>query len=168
MAYQSNFAHADAIVAHLNGLVPTLGDPLLEAKYVGFITVAAVTVYELAIKEIFIEFAKKKHKVLGNFTERFFERLNGRIKTSELRERYLRSFGDQYVLRFDKQLEKEAKAYLKLHKRDIRSSYANVITWRHEFAHEGRISATATYSEAALAYEEGKVVIGCLARVMIR
>src|SRR5436305_1255538 len=127
MSYTAHFAHADAIVAHLNGLVPTLGDPLLESKYVGFITVAAVTVYELAIKEIFIEFAKKKHKVLGNFTERFFERLNGRIKTKELRENYLKNFGDQYVLRFDKQLEKEAKAYLKLHKRDIRSSYGNVI-----------------------------------------
>jgi len=167
MSYKAHFAHADAIVAHLNGLVPTLGDPLLEAKYVGFITVAAVTVYELAIKEIFIEFAKKKHAAFGNFTEKFFERLNGRIKTKELREN-IKSFGEKYVLRFDKQLEKEAKAYLKLHKRDIRSSYLNVITWRHDFAHAGKISATATFSEATLAYEEGKVVIHCLAQVMIR
>jgi RiboL-PSP-HEPN len=168
MAYQAHFAHADAIVAHLNGVVPTLGNPLLEAKYVGFITVAAVTVYELAIKEIFIEFAKKKHTAFGNFTEKFFERLNGRIKTKELRENYIKGFGEKYVLRFDKQLEKEAKAYLTLHKRDIRSSYGNIITWRHDFAHAGKINANATYSEAALAYEEGKVVIHCLAQVMIR
>jgi hypothetical protein len=168
MAYQSHFAHADAIVTHLNGVVPTLGDPLLEAKYVGFITVAAVTVYELAIKEIFIEFSKKKHKVLGNFTEKFFERLNGRIKTKEIRERYLYNFGDKYVAQFDKELDKEAKAYLATHKRDIRSAYGNVITWRHAFAHEGNINATATYSEAAMAYTDGKAVIDCLARAMVR
>jgi hypothetical protein len=167
MAYQSNFTHADAIVAHLKALLPTLGDPLLEAKYVGFITVAAVTVYELAIKEIFIEFAKKKHKAFGNFTEKSFERLNGRIRTKDLRDN-IKSFGEQYVLRFDKQLENEAKAYLKLHKRDIGSSYSNIITWRHDFAHAGKINANATYSDAISAYEEGKVVIDCLARVMIR
>src|SRR5438128_10901711 len=121
MSYTTHFAHADAIVAHLNGVVPTLGNPLLEAKYVGFITVAAVTVYELAIKEIFIEFAKKKHKVLGNFTEKFFERLNGRIKTREIQERYLPSFGDKYVAQFKKHLTTAAAAYLTTHKRDILS-----------------------------------------------
>ena len=168
MAYSAHFAHADAIVAHINGLIPTLTDPLLEAKYLGFVTIAAVTVYELAIKEIFIEFAKKKHRVLGNFTEKYFERLNGRIKTREIQERYLPNFGDKYVVQFKKQLTKAGAAYLKTNKRDILSSYGNVITWRHEFAHEGRINVTATYQEAAQAYEDGQVVIDCLAQAMIR
>lgn len=168
MAYRAHFAHADSVVAHLNGLVPTLADPLLEAKYVGFITVAAVTVYELAIKEIFIEFAKKKHKVLGNFTEKFFERLNGRIRTKEIQDKYLPNFGDKYVDQFKKQLAGAATAYLAAHRRDILSSYGNVITWRNEFAHEGRINVTATYREAVLAYEDGKVVIDCLAQAMVR
>ena len=168
MAYSAHFAHADAVVAHISGLVPTLANPLLEAKYVGFITIAAVTVYELAIKEIFIEFAKKKHRVLGNFTEKYFERLNGRIKTKEIQETYLPRFGDKYVAQFKKQLAKTSAAYLKANKRDIVSSYRNVITWRHEFAHEGRINVTATYQEAAQAYEDGKVVIACLAQAMVR
>ena len=168
MAYPAHFAHADAIVAHINGLVPTLADPLLEAKYVGFITIAAVTVYELAIKEIFTEFARKKHKVLGNFTEKYFERLNGRIRTKEIQERYLPNFGDKYVAQFKKQLDKAGAAYLKANKRDIVSSYGNLITWRNEFAHEGRINVTATYREAAQAYEDGKIVIHCLAQAMVR
>lgn len=168
MAYTTRFAHADAIVAHLNGLMPTLGDPLLETKYVGFITIAAVTVYELAIKDIFIDFAKKKHKVLGSFTERYFERLNGRIRTDDIQSRYLPHFGDKYVLQFKKRLKKAAFDYLKANKRDIISSYGNIITWRHEFAHAGIIKARATYPEAAQAYEDGKVVIDCLAQAMVR
>ena len=168
MPYSVHFAHADAIVSHINGLIPTLADPLLEAKYVGFVTVAAVTVYELAIKAIFIEFARKKDRVLGNFTEKYFERLNGRIKTREIQERYLPNFGNKYVVQFKKQLDKAGAAYLAVHKRDILTSYGNVITWRHEFAHEGRINVTATYKEATQAYEDGKVVIDCLAQAMVR
>jgi len=168
MAYRAHFAHADAIVAHINTVVPTLADPLLEAKYVGFVTIAAVTVYELAIKEIFSEFAKKKHKVLGNFTEKYFERLNGRIRTREIQDKYLPNFGEKYAEQFKKQLAKAASDYLKANKRDIVSSYGNVITWRNEFAHEGRINVTATYQEAAQAYEDGKTVIHCLAEAMVR
>jgi RiboL-PSP-HEPN len=168
MAYQSHFAHADAIVAHLNGIVPTLADPLLEAKYVGFITVAAVTVFELAIKDIFIEFAKKKHKVLGNFTEKFFERINGRIRVREIQEKYLPNFGDKYVDQFKKHLNNATRTHLKSYKRDVLSSYGNVITWRNDFAHEGKINATATYAEAVQAYEDGKTVINCLAQAMVR
>ena len=52
MPYLDHFQHADDVVTHLNSVVPTIPDPLLRAKYVGFVSVAAVTVYELAIKEI--------------------------------------------------------------------------------------------------------------------
>jgi RiboL-PSP-HEPN len=142
--------------------------PLLEVKYTGFVTVATVTVYELAIKEILIQFAHKKHKVLGTFTERYFERLNGRIRTREILERYLPNFGDKYVTKFKGRLYKASVAYLKANKRDILSSYGNIITWRHEFAHEGRVNITATYAEASQAYQDGKVVIDCLADAMAR
>lgn len=64
MPYVDHFQHADNVVEHLNGIVPTIADPLLQAKYLGFVSVVAVTVYELAIKTIFIEFAQHKHKVL--------------------------------------------------------------------------------------------------------
>ncbi len=79
MAYANHFRHADDVIAHLNTVVPTITDPLLVAKYSGFAAVAAVTVYELAIKEIFCEFGRRKHKILGNFTESYFDRINGRI-----------------------------------------------------------------------------------------
>lgn len=169
MPYVNHFKHADDVVNHLNSVVPTLSDPLLQAKYVGFVAVAAVTVYELAIKNVFIEFGTKKHRVLGTFTESYFKRINGRIRVKVIKDDYIRRFGERYKRRFEKNLEKITKDYLQTNKRDIQSSYENLITWRNDFAHEGKIiSTTATYSEVVQSYEDGKEIIRCLAETMIR
>ncbi len=168
MPYIDHFHHADNVVAHLNGIVPDITDPLLKAKYLGFVSVAAVTVYELAIKTIFIDFAQKKHKILGCFTESYFEKINGRIKIKIIKEEYIKRFGNKYQVRFQNNLEKKARDYFQVHHRDIKNSYSNLITWRNDFAHEGKINTTATYNEAVQAYEDGKEVIHCLAASMTR
>lgn len=168
MAYVDHFRHADDVIAHLNGVVPSLADPLLKVKYTGFVTVAAVTVYELAIKEIFCEFGRRKHKVLGKFTESHFDRINGRVTLDNIRKDYCARFGDVYVERFKKRLDATAKAHLLAHRRDLKNSYSNLIVWRNAFAHEGNVPATATYAEAVQAYEDGKAVIHALATTMTR
>ncbi len=168
MAYPDHFLHADDVVAHLNTIVPTITNPLLTAKYVGFVSIAAVTVYELAVKDIFIEFARRKHKLLGNFTEVYFDRINGRIKLQIITDDYIGKFGSKYQNRFRQKIEKRSKEYLQLNHRDIKSSYANLITWRNDFAHEGRVNSTTTYREVIQAYEDGKEVIHCLAAAMTR
>lgn len=168
MPYVDHFQHADNVVVHLNGIIPTITDPLLQAKYLGFVSVVAVTVYELAIKTIFIEFAQHKHKVLGHFTESYFERINGRIKIKMIKDDYIKRFGNKYQTKFQKKLDKKANEYFQAHHRDIKNSYSNLITWRNDFAHEGKINTTATYNEAVQAYEDGKEVIHCLAASMTR
>ncbi|MBI4776815.1 MAG: hypothetical protein HY788_21990 [Deltaproteobacteria bacterium] len=166
MSYVKHFKHADDIVNHLNAVIPTLTDPLLQAKYVGFVAVAAVTVYELAIKSVFIEFGTKKHRVFGTFTESYFDRINGKIRLPTIKDDYIKRFGERYKKRFEKKLERISEDYLRKNKRDIKSSYGNLITWRNDFAHEGRLRTTATYSEAVQSYEDGKEIIRCLAETM--
>lgn len=168
VAYANHFSHADDVIAHLNSVVPTLTDQLLVAKYSGFVAVAAVTVYELAIKEIFCEFGRRKHKVLGNFTESYFDRINGRISLKTIKDDYCTRFGSAYVSKFKSRLDVEAKKYLQTHQRDARSAYGNLVVWRNDFAHEGRAPATATYAEVVQAYEDGKLVIHTLAASMVR
>lgn len=168
MAYSANFQHADDIVANLNTFVPALPDPLLKVKYIGFVAVASVTVYEMAIKSIFIDFANKKHKVLGNFAESIFDRINGRIKITEIRDVYIIRFGEIYQKRFDKKVEQCTENYLRTQGRDVKSSYTNVINWRNDFAHEGRINTNATYADVVQAYQDGKEIIRCLAEAMVR
>ncbi|MEM7207573.1 MAG: HEPN domain-containing protein [Pseudomonadota bacterium] len=168
MAYASHFKHADDIVHHLNTVVPVLTDPLLQAKYVGFVAVASITVYELAVKDIFIEFSAKKNRVFGSFTESYFRRINGRIRIKTIKDDYVKRFGDKYLQRFERRLTKEKNTYLRQHRRDIVSSYSNLIVWRNDFAHSGVFSTSATYGEVVQSYEDGKEVIHCLAGVMNR
>lgn len=115
-----------------------------------------------------IQFAKKKHKLLGNFTEAYFDRINGRIKLKVITDDYIGKFGTKYQNRFRQNIKNKSKEYLQLNHRDITSSYANLITWRNDFAHEGRVNSTTTYQEVIQAYSDGKEVIHCLAASMTR
>jgi hypothetical protein len=168
MSYIDHFRHADDVISHLNTVMPTISDPLLKAKYVGFVSVAAVTVFEQAIKEIFNDFAKRKHKLLGNFTESYFSRINGKIKIKVIHDEYISRFGEKYQNKFKKNLKKASDSYLQRNRRDMQNSYVNMITWRNDFAHEGKMNSTTTYAEVVQAYEDGKEVIHCLARTMTR
>jgi hypothetical protein len=99
---------------------------------------------------------------------RFFYSLNSRIKTQIICDEYLPLFGDKYVGQFKKKVDAAAAAHLANHRRDIRSAYSNLIIWRNDFAHDGKVNTTATYAEVVLAYEDGKEIIRCLAEAMVR
>lgn len=166
MAYTDHFRHADDLIAHLASVVPGIPDPLLKLKYIGLVSIAAITVYELAVKEIFIDFAQRKHKVLGCFAESHFDRINGKVRLEHIQKDYIPKFGDKYLARFKKKIDRRAKEVLRTHRRDIRSAYSNIITWRNDFAHEGKLNGTATFQEVVQAYEDGKEVLHSLADSM--
>jgi len=168
MAYHIHFRLADDLIAHLDGFVGSVSDPFISSRYVGFVAIAATTVYELAIKEIFLEFSEKKHKVLGTFAGHFFDRLNGRIKTREIRHNYIPRFGDKYVKRYKKKEEQIERQFLRDQGVSVLSSYNNIIEWRNQFAHQGQIPTTPSYREATSSYEIGKEIIHCLAKTMTR
>lgn len=158
MSYASHFKSTNDILTHLTSVIATC-PPLLEGQYAGFAAVSSVTVYELAIKEIFQTFAASKHTAFGTFTEHFFARLNGRIKLDDLRNDYLPRFGGLYRNKFDTVLEESEIGALKRGK-SVKTSYSNLLTWRHSFAHSN--NSTCTFSEVVEAYELGKRVIDCL------
>lgn len=168
MSHTAHFTATDAVMTHLQGVVNTVVDPVLLGQYTGFAAVSAVTVYELAISTIFMEFADKKHTVFGSVVRAQFDRINGRIKLKNIRDEYLSAFGEKYLKRFNRLLAKEEKQQLAASGVSISSSYGNLIVWRHEFAHEGRVPTNATFAEVARAYSAGKHVLSCLATAMVR
>lgn len=146
----------------------SIPDPFVKSRYIGFVAVSAVTAYEQAIKEIFIDFANKKHKVLGNFSKAFFHRINGRIKRDEIKKEYAAKFGEKYANNFDKLVNKKEEEILRTQRVSVKSAYTNIINWRNDFAHEGRIPTTPTYEEVKKTYELGKHIIDCLSAAMVR
>lgn len=168
MPYSDHFKLADDFIAHLDTSIGGIADPFIRSRYVGFVAVSAATVYELAVKDIFTAFGTKKHKVLGNFVQKYFDRINGQIGRDRIEKTYLLLFGEKYVDRFRVKLEKVELGSLKSDHISVKSSYSNLLTWRHTFAHEGTIPANATYDEVKKSYQYGCKLIHCLAETLSR
>ncbi|WP_062428480.1 HEPN domain-containing protein [Treponema endosymbiont of Eucomonympha sp.] len=150
---------------HLISSVQTLPDEQLKSKYAGFLCTNAVTVYELAIKDIFIEFAEKKNQILGNFVERYFDRINGQIMLNDIKK-YVKLFGEKYLEKFNSKMEKKNKTIVKMCHNDIRAAYGNLITCRHKFIHSN--NQTLTFNEVVEYYKIGKEIIHVLNETMKR
>lgn len=168
MPYSDRFQLADDLIGHLDTVVVGTLDAFLRTRYVGFLCVSAVTVMELAIQDIFVEFATKKHKTFGAFCQDAYARINGRITLKDLQENHVKRFGSRYVTRFVRLLNSEEHSELSTSGRSIKASYGNLITWRHSFAHEGILPPNASYSEAKQGFELGKRVLYCLDRALKR
>ncbi len=164
MAYLNKFSSTDDLVSHLQPIVVSITDEALKSKYAGFLAINAVTVYELAIKDIFKEFSNKKHRVFGIFTENHFSRINGQIILSDLKGKHIKSFGDAYLTKFENKLSTRERLVLKSLGKDVRTSYSNLITCRHNYIHGGAM--TLTFSEVVDSYKVGKEVIHSLYEAM--
>ena len=168
MAYVDRYPLADDLITHLNGVISPALDPFLTTRYVGFVCVSAVTVVELAVRDILIEFASKKHRVFGVFCQDSYERLNGRVSLKDLRDLHIKRFGGKYLVRFNKLLAAEERRELLASGRSASASFGNLVTWRHVFAHQGVLPANASYLEAKQGFELGKQVLRCLDQALQR
>jgi len=168
MPYTDHFRLADDYILHLDTLMGGIADPFIQSRYLGFVLISAVTVYELAIKEVFYTFADKKHLVLGEFARAKFSRLNGRIMSDDLTSQHICMFGKKYVTKFNATLKASDDASLRAGNGSVKESYNNVIRWRHAFVHRGSAPTTTNYAEIKQAYTLGKNVIHCLEQSMRR
>lgn len=167
MSYVDLFTDTDQTIQHLSTIVSEV-DIVLQSQYAGFAAVSAITVYELAIKNVFFEFSRKKHISYGNFVEKHFHRINGRIGLKDIRDEYLPRFGEKYKNKFQSLLNLRDAISIAQQNGSVKSSYGNLVVWRNEFAHEGRVPTNATFAEVYRAYDLGKIVIDCLAQALVR
>ncbi len=166
MPYYDKFMATDNLLVHLNPVVAAITDTGIKANYAGFLSVSAITVYELAIKEIFIDFAIKKNAVFGGYIQSKFSQINGRIKLANLRDDHIKPFGQKYLDKFEKKLKVRETILLSTVGKDLRSSYSNLILCRHQYVHEG--APTLSYPEVVNNYNYGKDVIHSLFEAMQR
>lgn len=166
MPYTDRFIDTDNIIAHISTFIGTITDGAILSSYAGFLSVSSVTVYELAIKDIFSNFATLKGTAFGIFVDSHFERINGRIKLKNLKEEHISSFGIKYLNRFNRDLDAKEVASIAAGTGSIKSSYGNLIVCRHSFVHQG--SPTLTVNEIIQSYNRGKEVIHSLNAAMVR
>lgn len=166
MAYQDRFIATDNLIAHLTPIVTGIADAATKSNYAGFLSVSAVTVYELAIKDIFTEFATKKNSVFGDFIAKHFASINGRIKLDDLKGQHIKPFGAKYLDKFERKLKIREQAIFVATAHNVRSNYSNLIICRHKYVHAG--NPTLTFEEVLDNYETGKEIIHSLYEAMQR
>lgn len=164
--YSSYFKLNDDLIQHLDLVLGSVSDPFIESRYTGFLAISSVTVLELAMKAIFMDFAHAQHPVFGSFCEAHFEKINGRIRYDQITGEYLPRFGEKYLLKFKSAVDAIEMQVLQQKKRSTKQAYANLITWRNDFAHDGIVPANATYTEVKEAYASGKEIMNCLSIAM--
>lgn len=166
--YTDRFVKADTVINHIRTLSLPQGDYILQESYAGFICVISVATYEMAIKDILVDFCTKNNPLFGNFFASRFSRINGNIEINKIKSSFLEHFGSSYVTDFDDILNFEKNKLLQVIHRDIKISYKNIITWRHHFAHSATFKTpmTATLADVCDDYEAGKNVIHCLYAIL--
>ncbi len=160
MPYTDRFISTDNLITNLSPNIATITNSAILASYAGFLSVSSITVYELAIKDIFSDFATRKHLVFGHFVEKYLSKINGRIQIKDLKSGQVKAFGNKYLQKFEISLNNKETIFLASHGRSLKSSYGNLITCRHEFVHQG--NPTLTVAEVIDNYNLGKEVIHSL------
>ena len=74
MTFESRFESADGFLNHTDVIMEGIDDPLIQQKYLGFIAISAVTVYELAIKDIIFRFSDSEAQSFGFVIPVFFRK----------------------------------------------------------------------------------------------
>lgn len=166
MSYVDHFRLVDDILPHMDATVKDALDPFIQSRYVGFFAVSVAAVFELAIKQILIEFATQKHETFGDYCSGSLKKLNGKIQLDELGNNYIKLFGSVYLEKFKENIKNEEEKGFIEKRYSIKAAYSQIITWRHAFAHEGKIPEHATFDEAKNGYLSGKLIIAGLAKAM--
>lgn len=161
MPFATYFRHADDVIEHMTSFIDGIDDLFLTSKYSGFVCIAAATVYEMSIKYILLDFARRRDKIFYNYLSTVFLKINARVKIEHLKNDYLKKFGNEYLKKFSDLLDFEDDYVFQNEKSSIKSSYDNILQWRHGFAHNGDAPLYATFLEIVRSYNIGKKVIEC-------
>lgn len=166
MAYTSRFRGVDLQINKLQAQVTPETDPLVLSSLAGLVAVTAVTAYELAIKDIFEEFARRKHKVFGTFVKSTYSKLNGRILYNDVKEGLVKHFGDKYSKKLVKKKDVKTALILASEGVDLVQTYNNLIECRHQLVHAGNF--TMSFDESVRSYQIGKKLIEVFDETMRR
>lgn len=162
--YTDYFLKSDTVINHIKHINLPPENYLLRQSYIGFVCIVAVATYEMAIKDILVNFCTKHNPLFGNFFSSKFHRINGNIEIDKIKSNFLIHFGDNYKETFEDMIDFENDMLLQKEHKSLKETYKNIITWRNLFAHSASFNTTilTTLDEVCNSYNIGKNVITCL------
>lgn len=106
------------------------------ADLAGLLVVLIAATYENCVKDIIVRFAESKHVDFGGYASRSYDRINSRIRISDLKK-YAKTFDPDVEIRFKQDLTSRKDRILSRTGVDITKCYDQLLEWRHTFAHQG-------------------------------
>lgn len=154
----AHFSKIDALITEIDGLVPSTSYRSVQfrADLAGLLVVAMAATYETCVKEVLYGYANSQHIAFGGYAIRSYEKLNSRVLVKDLK-RYCEIFDPAIQVRFKSRLTLKKKSLLERVGKNIETSYEQILSWRHDFAHAG-IRQT-TIEEAAATHRVGKRIL---------
>lgn len=159
MRAHPHYAAADALLQHLSALPVQQWTPEIQSRYVGFLAISCAAVLELTLKDTLDDFASTHGPVFRSYLQKDLRSINARIRICHIRDEHLSRFGSNYLLRFDRGLDRIEQNSLRSSGKSIKAAYGNLIVWRHSFAHEGVVPSNASFNEVRDAYAAGKLIM---------
>jgi hypothetical protein len=153
-----HFNRIEQLVAEMRQFVPSeiVEAAQFRADLAGLLVVSMAASYESCVKETLVTFATNQHIVFGNFTSNNYKKLNSRISIGDLHQ-YATTFDDGVGNRFKSLLDKRKRRIDARIGKNIESSYKQILSWRHDFAHAG--IRNTTIEEAVITHRLAKRVL---------
>lgn len=126
------------------------------ADLAGLLVVGIAAAYESCVKDTMVAYAYRHHDNFGQFTSNRFSKLSSRIKINDLYS-YARDFNPDIGTRFKNRLSAKAERIKVSMGVNIKDRYEQLLSWRHDYAHEGLKNTT--IEEAVVCHEYSKRVI---------
>ena len=152
------FNRIEQLVAEMREFVPNGAVEAAEfrADLAGLLVVSMAASYESCVKDTLVTYATNHHTAFGNFASNNFARLNSRVAVRDLYQ-YARTFDDGIHDRFKQLLDRRRRKIDRLIGKNIETSYGQILSWRHDFAHAG--IRNTTIEEAMITHRLAKRVL---------
>lgn len=147
--------HIDHLIDELNRIAPAneVSNLFIRGELSGLLLVAMCAVYENMVKQIMIEYADSVHSDFSYYIEKKYNRLNSRIKKSDLCE-YLKLFSETKEKLFKSEMDRIRAKLSGIHPNE---KYQYLLDCRNSYAHS-KIPKT-TIEEAYEHHRYAKLVI---------
>lgn len=159
-SYEAHLLWVEELTKNVLAHAPPAGpaNDSYRADLAGLLSTSYVAAFECCVKAIFNNFAQsKRNKILASVTEHMFAKINSKIHYNAIGDSYIRPFGVAYHKEFVRLIEEKELQILQDQRLSMKETYANLLKWRHAFAHEGK--KLATLDEVASSYDVAKEVI---------
>lgn len=147
-----NFRHIRELARSLDALAgrATASERHARSELAGMFSVTIVATYEGIVRETLIDYSSRFHPKFQKYVASDLGRMNARISWDDLRK-HARKFdlaerrepgAGKPLNTYERALKARSQVVERRFRRELKTSYGSLFTWRNEYAHERRTSAT--------------------------